>query len=248
MAPPVVLDPPEGPVRVVELADFRPSPRHDGRPWSEVRVEAADDPTKSWAEVTKIAIATLDEDPADPELRSFTVRTEKAWVRLVFVNEEEEDEPRPYISSSFPPFLPRAEHVSSILRARTYSAKGVDPDNPMAVLAGGVQLGEFSGSTRPTASDMETKIIPNSARDVALDLGRVPGELIEEARRLAALRAATEAERSDIPEQSDEGKTLYHTLRLTYQEEVGKLASTISWWVITKGRGPKVPSVGWWLW
>jgi hypothetical protein len=235
--------------RVVQMADFRPSPRHDGQPWTQVRFEESDEPSKEWTEVKTIDLDPVDEDATEPQLRSITGVSDKPWVRLVFTHEEEEDEPCTYISSSFPPFLPRAEDISTILRARTYSAAKPDPEAPMAVLAGGVQLGEFSDSTRPTLEEVETKIIPNSARDVALQLGRVPGELMEETRRVAALRAATEAERSYVPEQSDESKTIYQTLRLTYQEEVNKLSSTITWWVITNKRPERrFPQVGWWLW
>ena len=50
--------------RVVELADFRPSPRHDGQEWTSVRIEETDDPVGGeWTEVETVALDPLDEDP-----------------------------------------------------------------------------------------------------------------------------------------------------------------------------------------
>lgn len=231
--------------RLIELADFRPSRRHDGNPWTGVRVEHSDD-AEAWEPVGLVVdLEPVDQDPTRPQLRSISTESSKAWLRLVFTREQEEDEPSVHVYGLFPSFRPRISDISSILRARTYSGAETDPKNPMAVLAGGAQLGEFDESSRPTRKDLEDQIIPNSARDVALELGAIPGELIGEARRVTAFRAATEAERSYIPEQSDESKTIYQTLRLTYEAEVGKLASTLQWWVLANRKAPQqVP----WLW
>jgi hypothetical protein len=237
--------------RVVELADFRPSPRHDGQVWTQVRVEQALDPSAAWGEVKVLDLEPLDTDASKPALRSVSAAAGKPWLRLVFLHEEEEDVPQPHVSAAPPFFLPTISDVSTILRARTYSGSQPDPDNPMDVLAGGVLQGDFGSDTVPTDEDVEERIIPNSARDVLLALGRVPGELTEEARRVAALRAATEIERSYIPEQADETRTLYQTLRLTYQEEANKLASTIQWWVLANApascRRPVWPGWGYWI-
>jgi len=219
--------------RVLGLADFRPSKRFDGQVWTSARVEQADDPHGDWETVTTVDLDPVDEDAAKPSLRSISASVSKAWARLVFTQEEEEDAPCPFVFVEGPSFLPTVAEVSSILRARTYSGKETDPEDPMAVLAGGVQLGEFTENTTPTAKEVQDTLIPNSANDVLLELGDVPGELVGETRRVAALRAAAECERSYIPEQADETRTLYQTLRLTYQDEVTKLASNLQWWLLT---------------
>jgi hypothetical protein len=227
--------------RVVQLAGFRPSPRHDEQPWTEVRIEETDDPNAGkWEEVEAVELEPLDEDATKPQLRSITTeKASKAWLRLVFLHEKGEDQPSPYISASLPPYLPTVSAVSSILRARTY-------DVGSSEVAGGDLLGEFGENTRPTAEQVEEEI-RQAAKDVALELGTVPGELTEEVRRVTALKAAAEVERSYIPEQSAETQTIYQTLRLTYNEEVEKLSSTLQWWVLANQVNKQRLSLGWFM-
>lgn len=240
--------------RILGLADFRPSKRFDGQVWTQVKVEETDYPTTttSWTVAATHALEPLDKDASKPALRSVSASVIKAWARLVFVHEEEEDAPCAPVFVDGPSFLPTVADVSAILRARTYSGKHPDPENPMAVLAGGVQLGEFDKDTAPTAEDVEGRIIPAAAQDVLLELGDVPGEFVGEARRVTALRAATECERSYIPEQADETRTIYQTLRLTYKEEVEKLASNLQWWLLTNKPPTRSATpwtntpIGWW--
>jgi hypothetical protein len=239
--------------RMVGLADFRPSERFDGQPWTQVRVEEADDPAGMWSKASEATLEPIDEDPAKPGLRSVSTSVAKAWARLVFIHEEEEDAPRAAVFVDGPSFLPTISDVASILRARTYSGKHPDPENPMAVVAGGVQLGEFTTDTTPSAEEVEKRIIPSAVQDVLLEVGDVPGEFVGEARRIAAMRAGVEIERSYIPEQADETRTLYQTLRLTYKEEVEKLATRIQWWLLTNKPPVQRASIwttplGWWPW
>lgn len=227
--------------RVVQLAGFRPSPRYDEQPWTEVRVDQCDDPIKGeWKEVEAVKLEPVDEDATKPRLRSITTeKASKAWLRLVFLHEKGEDQPSPYVSAALPPYLPTVSAVSSLLRARTY-------DVGSSELAGGDLLGEFGENTRPTAEQVEEEI-RQAARDVAVALGGVPGELVEEARRVTALKAAAEVERSYIPEQSAETQTIYQTLRLTYNEEVEKLARTLQWWVLANRPTERRLSLGWFM-
>lgn len=218
--------------RVVELADFRPSPRHDGQEWTSVRIEETDDPVGGeWTEVETVALDPLDEDPKKPGLRSFTTAAgEKEWYRPVFLREDEEDQPCAFAAADFPQFAPTIEDISSILRARTY----VDGDeDDVDALAGGSEAGVFNGETRPTAEQVE-ETIPRASRDLGIELGRVPGELLGEARRVAALRVATEIERSYIPEQTEPEQSIYQTLRMTYEQEAATLSRTLQWWVLAR--------------
>jgi hypothetical protein len=219
--------------RVVELADFRPSPRHDGQEWTSVRIEETDDPVGGeWTEVETVALDPLDEDPKKPGLRSFTTAVgEKDWYRLVFLAGDGESEPSPFAAWKAPQFRPVVDEVGAILRARTYA--NASEEGKGGDLAGGELVGNFSDETSPTKDQVE-ELIPQAAVDVTLEVGTVPGELFAEARRVAALRAATEIERSYIPEQADETKTIYQTLRLTFEEELKRLAKTLQWWVLAR--------------
>lgn len=212
--------------RVITLADFRPSPRADGEPWTEARLEEASDPGGEWSEVKTVTLDPLDEDVKEPALRSFTTATDKAWLRIVFLDGEgNEDAPSAAWATSGLPFQPTVAQVSSALRARTYT------DAEEGVV-GGDLASEFNSDTRPTAEDVEGKLIPEACTDVVRSVGRIPGVLLADARRVAVLGVCKEIERSYVPEQAEPDQSIYQTLRLTCDEEVGKLRQRLQWWVI----------------
>jgi hypothetical protein len=223
-------------VKAVTLANFRPSRRADGLFWAKARIEGADDPAaNAWELVDEVALDPLDSMPdSEPQLRSFTLQTDKAWVRLAFVDSQGgEDEPA-VVSTSAHPFRPTVAEVAEILRARTYTSGDDDPD-PMAVIAGGKLVGTFDETTRPTAQEVE-RLITRSCRDVAGATGPIPGEMMEEARNVASLKTAAEVERSYIPEQADESRTIYQTLRKSAAEELATLLGNLRvWWFANRG-------------
>lgn len=219
-------------MKAVTLANHRPSRRADGLFWTQAKIEGADAPDASAWEVIAddVALDPLDtEINGEPALRSFTVQTEKAWVRLTFVDANGGEDDAVLVSTSPHPFRPTVAEISEVLRARTYSGKEVDPDNPMAALAGGKLLGDFGEKTTPTAAQVE-RHITTCCRDVRSDTGPVPGEMLGDARRVAALKTAAEIERSYIPEQTDEGRTIYQTLRITAAEELQSLVANLRLW------------------
>jgi hypothetical protein len=220
-----------GGAHIVDLADFRPSVRRDGLPWTEARIDESDDPAgKKWTtpegeeeEPTTYPLDPLDEDPEAPMLRSLTASVSQRWVRVVFLDAEgAEDNPSPIVATSGAQFRPTVKEVSAILRARTYTDSSEE-------------IGEFSPSTRPTAEEVEDDLIPAACADVSLRLGRVPGEFLDSARRVAALRTASDIERSHLPEQSELGAAIYQTLRYTFEEEIDKLCRNLQWWALNEG-------------
>lgn len=218
----------------VTLADFRPPTRADSAPWVTARIEESGDLDK-WESLKAITLDPLDEDPREPALRSFTVGTSENWLRIVWVDDENNDsEPSAAAATSGYQFRPVVADVSAILRARTYTSTGVDSEDPMAVLAGGALVGEFTDATRPTAEQVEA-MIPLSCVDVARSVGSVPGEYIGDARRVAALAIAAEIERSCFLEQANPEASIFQTLRLTYGEEATKLRRKLQWWALTEG-------------
>lgn len=219
-------------MKTVTLAEFRPSRRADGLIWTEARAEAAASPdADNWEAVETIGLDPLDVAGEEPALRSFTVATSKDWLRLVFIDESGGEAPQPPISASPYPFRPSSAEVASILRARTYSKGEVDPDEPLAAVAGGELTEEFDETTRPNARAVE-KAIDQACVDVLAAVGYVPGEKIGEARRVAALKAAAECERAYIPEQAEGKGAIYQTLRMTASEELGRLVSNLWVWTI----------------
>lgn len=124
---------------------------------------------------------------------------------------------------------PTVSQVAAILRARTYSKGVVDPENPMAALAGGELLGEFTAGTRPTSAQVE-ELIDLAVADVSMRVGvELPELLRASAQRVTALRAASEAERSYLAEGSNPAESIYQTLRMTFEEEVAQLARNVQW-------------------
>src|SRR4249919_656125 len=175
--------------RVVTLVDFRPSPRADALSWIEARVEETDDPAGKWKEVKSVKLDAIDEDPLKPALRTFTVNPTKEWLRIVFLDANGgEDDPSPMAATSGPQFRPTVAQVSAILRARTYT-------NAEDGLVGGEVAGEFNSDTTPTAEDLkgslaDGKLIAEACVDVTRAVGRVPGFLLDDARRVTALGVA----------------------------------------------------------
>lgn len=218
--------------RVITLADFRPSARADESPWVKARVEEADSPTSKWTEAKAISLDPVDGDPKEPQLRSFTVAVAKDWARLVFLDGEEgEDQPSPFVYVPGPAFRPTADEVAAILRARTYTGSGEEGDF-MSMLVGGELAGEFNDETRPTGESVEDVLIPQACVDVRRAVGTVPGVLLGDARRVAAMRTAAEIERSYIPAEAEGG--IYQTLRLTFQEQAEELRRRLQWWALTE--------------
>lgn len=74
---------------VVSLEDFRPAPRYDGLPWTDVRIEEAPASTGPWVTLETQALSPVDSDPANPAYRNFTTALGTAaeqWYRVVFLD------------------------------------------------------------------------------------------------------------------------------------------------------------------
>lgn len=124
-------------------------------------------------------------------------------------------------------WAPSVADVAALLRTRT---KGGE--------SGMQELGAFtdddSGSegTRPTASQVE-ELIHQAVADVSMRVADgMPEEFADQARGVAAMRAANLVELSYFPEQTGANQTVYQSLRLTYEEAVAKLATGVQWWAL----------------
>lgn len=229
--------------RVITLADFRPSPRADEKPWMEARIEEADElepaspPAEEpfevvWTEVATLALAPVDDDAAKPRLRDLTVDgIEGEWLRVIFLDEDgNEDAPSGPFAVDGPDFRPLVKDVAGILNARTRESA---PEGDLTTITG--NLAEtFTNTTTPSRAKV-LELIDVAAAEVAGDVALVmPPQLVGLARRVTALRAAAEIERSFIPEQSEENASIYQTLRLTFEDERARLQRSVQWFSLAR--------------
>lgn len=74
---------------IVSFNGWKPVPRYDELPWTEVRIEEASIEDGVYTQLEVIPLDPLDSDPSDPQARSFTTELGTAigyWYRLVFAD------------------------------------------------------------------------------------------------------------------------------------------------------------------
>lgn len=80
--------------QTISFTDYKPPPRYDSLPWTDVRIEESDTDTITgstvWTQIDSQALAPLDTDPALPEARDITTSlasdTPFLWYRLIWVD------------------------------------------------------------------------------------------------------------------------------------------------------------------
>ena len=76
--------------QVVSFEDYRPSPRYDSLPWTNVRIEEGTASVGPWNLLETIALNPVDADPSAPAYRNFTTQlagtADALWYRLVFTD------------------------------------------------------------------------------------------------------------------------------------------------------------------
>jgi len=74
---------------VVTLEDYRPSPRYDGEPWTQVQIYEAPASTGPWVLLETQALSPVDADPMNPAYRNFTTdlgTADEQWYQLIFLD------------------------------------------------------------------------------------------------------------------------------------------------------------------
>jgi hypothetical protein len=74
---------------VVTFERFRPPPRFDALPWTDVRVEESSEEEGTYAQIDTFALSPVDVDPENPAYRSFTTELGTAagyWYRIIFAD------------------------------------------------------------------------------------------------------------------------------------------------------------------
>lgn len=213
------------------LIGARPPARADGEPFVSVTIREASAEAGPFTDLTTIALDPIDADPGDPQDRDFTFESDlaQAWFRLIFTDTDGDTSPPsdPVFDDAedtATPWAPTVEEVAALIRARTK-------------VAGGVELGTFRdpqadprvAGTRPTASEVR-HLISQAVRRVQSELGGADPcsrELREDARGLAAIRAAMMVEQSYYPEQTTAAGSSFQSLRALWRDDIGTLRKAV---------------------
>jgi hypothetical protein len=202
---------------IVSFPIYRPPARYDNTPWTQIRVEERATAADPWVEVETITLDPVDALPARPLPRAITTALgtlESGFYRLVAVDAVGREQASEAMMRATPIYRPQASDVAGKLRARTKDTNGNE-------------VGAFTDDTRPTAANVEA-LIDDACSDVVRAIGPiVPLELVAAARSVVALRAAQMVELSYLPEQTNADNTVYQTLRLTYETELGRLINAV---------------------
>lgn len=182
--------------------DFTPPRRFDETPFDRVSVEESAELEGTYAVLETVALEPLDDDPAAPVPRSFTVTSavlERGWYRLRW---QDADGGQALAEPVYFPedWLPSLAQVGAQIRARTVNDVGKE-------------LGTFTAETRPTAEQVD-KLIQTVAEEV-LDVfaGTIPLSSYPAARRVIELEVAAQIEAAYFPEQTSTSDTTYPQLR-----------------------------------
>lgn len=195
---------------IVSLANYTPAPRFDGVIWNRAIIQEAPQVSGPWTALVVVTLTPPDTDPESPQSRSFTVQgtLDAGWYRVIF-----EDAAGQTLAPTNPVqnvnnYTPSVMQVASLLRARTVDTAGVE-------------IGTFNDATRPT-EDQVLELIANAVGTLATKIGdTIPDVLIDEAKRLAAIRAAMLVELSYWPQMIRTNNSAYSQFESLWKEGFG---------------------------
>lgn len=210
-------------MNVVSLFDYTPLPRFDNLPWTIADIQEAVSSDGPWVTLETKALVPLDSNPEHPVPRSFT--TELAtqpsglWYRLVFKDANGDTqlptEPILNLPDVRQEYAPSISDVGAILRNRTRNAVGSE-------------LGTFTSETTPTDQQVYY-YISQALDDVSTVVGTdVPDALIDEVKRLTALRTAMYVELFTFPEQVAQNRSNYPQIKALYDEKVKTVSLAVA--------------------
>lgn len=129
--------------QVITFEDYRPVPRYDGIPWTEVLIQEALTETGTYNTIDTIALSPVDADPSDPATRSFTTElasdTLGLWYRLIFQDATgDSQQPTAPVQNLAPAqAYASVSELARILKIRTPSAEQRDAmERVLSVAAG----------------------------------------------------------------------------------------------------------------
>lgn len=213
----------------VSLQGFVPSPRFDGTAWIRAFIQEAQSSTGPWTTIETVTLSPVDDDPENPITRNFSFDGTLAngWYRITFssTGDAQQETTRPI--HNIANYVPQVSQVGALIRSRTKDTAGNE-------------LGTFTDDTRPTY-DQVTELIQSAVNTLSLRIGsEISPQLVDEASRLAALRAAMLVEVSYFPEQIASNKSPYTTYKDMWEEGYGdgtsKKPGTLVQAIVATGR------------
>lgn len=212
---------------VVTLEDYTPSPREDGRPWTQARIDESATKAGPYTTLETVTLSPLDGDPANPQTRSFTTQLATlaaGWYVVTFLDADGNEQPTAPVLNG-PSYIATRDDVARKLKARTRTPQGA-------------LVGTFDDTTTIDGATVDD-MIADAAALVATRLGDVPADKAPLARRAVAIRAAMEVELSFTPEQTAGDETAYGRLLGEYEEAIGALLASM------EGDTPGASLPGW---
>lgn len=211
----------------VTLEDYRPPARADGAAYTKARIEEAPTAEGAWTIIDTVLLAPLDTDPEHPIDRDLTtvhatgpgLYYRVSWIDAAG-NVSTPSGPAQNLSELEGGIRPSVSDVAALLRARTKRM-------------GGVEVGTFDNTTRPTADEVDRLI--TEAEDEVLGKVQAPatvaesapeGEVLKYERRVrGAIRLYTAIliETSYFPEQIAKGQSAVSTYEKLFDSRIKAL-------------------------
>lgn len=208
---------------VVTLLGYTPPPRFPPvtTPWTSVEWQEAPDAAGipgAWTVIDTQLLDPVDANPEQPARRRLTTlagTVVQGWYRVVWLDADgNRSEPTAAVRNVPPPaYRPSVDDVAALEHARTE--------------AGGVEVGTFTDETIPTVDQVE-ELITTAVSDVETRVGTIPDRFADEARRLAAIQAASLIEASYFPSELDSDRSAYRQYTAMYMNGVDALAKRVA--------------------
>lgn len=203
----------------VSFTEYVPTPRYDGLHWDTIKIEEGVTEDGPWVLIDTIDIP-LDEDPENPQARSFTTHNgtvPAAWYRVSFIDEAGDvlyTDPVQNVPSTIIDYRPTVGDVGRKVMSRTKDKYGN-------------VTGVFSSDTSPTAAQVGL-IIDDVLTEVTDVIGdEVPAPLRDDAANVLALRAAMQIELDFFTDQVNTGRSIYPQLHEQYKEALASLQKQV---------------------
>jgi len=216
------------------MNDFRPPPRTDNLPWTQMLVEESATGSGAGTLIDTFILATgpgvfpvgLDTDPAHPVARDWTtvnatLQPGLGWYRVRFKDAANIfSEYSDYVNSLPMPWFPSLREIAVHIRNRTVER------------ATNRFIGTFTDKTRPTEEEA-WEAAELAINDIIADTGRldrvgISADSHRAVRALASLRAAMIIERSFYGEQIGTNKSPYQALERDWERRGPKIVNAIA--------------------
>lgn len=206
---------------VVTFQNYTPSPREDDLPWIQVQIEESPLQDGPWTLIDTQALYPLDDDPTQPQPRSFTTSNgtiPEGWYQISFLDAAgtvQPTDPVQNVTLSPHPYTPSLAAIGLVTMSRTKGQYGK-------------LYGTFTSDTTP-----DNVAAAGIARAAAMDLADVIGDdippaLVDDAQNVAAIGAALRIELAFYSDQVNTGRSIYPQLEKQYAASLAALERSVT--------------------